>query len=127
MAYGPVAAVNPPLAFTVLVSMPATTNPDGSRSPAYAAPVTTTGDIQAQSAGDIRHTDGLNIQGVQRSIYLSGRINGLVRPDRKGGDIVIDGCGKVWLVNQVIEYWPDWVKVSVTLQNSSPADFGLAI
>lgn len=69
------------------------------------------------SADEMHQVEMLNIQGVKRAIYLSGRINGIIRTDNKGGDLITAADGKRWLVVLVLEYWPDWCKVAVTLQN----------
>jgi hypothetical protein len=66
--------------------------------------------------------EGLNIQGVMRSVYLYGNIQGVVRVDQKGGDILQfpeTTCGEIknWKVVNVIETWEDWCHVIVTLQN----------
>ena len=77
--------------------------------------------IQALSATDLKHIDGLNITGVMRSVYMYGNAAGVVRADQIGGDILVfpevpGGCNKNWLINQVIETWSDWCHVIVTLQ-----------
>jgi hypothetical protein len=77
--------------------------------------------VQALSATDLKHIDGLNITGVMRSIYMYGNAAGVVRADQIGGDILVfpevpGGCNKNWLINQVIETWSDWCHVIVTLQ-----------
>jgi len=78
--------------------------------------------IQALSASDLQHTDGLNINSVMRSVYLYGNAVGVVRVDQLGGDILVfpeipGGCNRNWLVTQVNETWPDWCHVIVTLQD----------
>lgn len=77
--------------------------------------------VQATSAGDLKHIDGLNIQGVMRSVYMYGNVQGVVRADQKGGDIlqfpeVPGGSSKNWRVVSVVETWPTWAKVIVVLQ-----------
>ena len=77
--------------------------------------------IQALSSTDLKHIDGLNITGVMRSVYMYGNVAGVVRADQIGGDILVfpevpNGCNKNWLVTQVMETWPDWCRVIVTLQ-----------
>lgn len=79
--------------------------------------------IQAVSAQVLKHIDALNIQGVMRSVYIYGNIQGIVRPDQKGGDIlqfpeVPGGTIRNWLVVQVIETWASWGHVVVVLQNT---------
>ena len=77
--------------------------------------------VQALSSTDLQHTDGLNITGVMRSVYMYGNAAGVVRADNIGGDILVfpevpNGCNKNWLITQVVETWSDWCHVIVTLQ-----------
>lgn len=78
--------------------------------------------VQALSGSDLQHTDGLNINSVMRSVYMFGSAVGVVRVDKLGGDILVfpespGQCNKNWLVTQVVETWPDWCHVLVTLQD----------
>lgn len=78
--------------------------------------------IQALSATDLQHAAGLNITGVMRSVYLYGNAAGVVRVDQLGGDILVfpeipESCNRKWLVTKVVETWPDWCHVIVTLQD----------
>ena len=75
--------------------------------------------VQALTFRDIVQIEGLNLQGTRRAIYLSGRVDGLVRSLNKGGDLITLPDGSVWLVAMVLEQWPDWVKCAATLQNTS--------
>lgn len=118
-----IGAVNPLIPAVLQISEGDITNPDGSRTPRYRIP---TQDVIAQvqplSSGDLRQIEGLNLQGYKRAIYLSGRLDGLVRVQNKGGDLVTISRGinsGVWLVAIVLEPYPDWVKVAATLQNDS--------
>jgi hypothetical protein len=82
---------------------------------------TVTIQVQGLSAPDMAHTDGLNIQGVKRSVTMYGNVQGVVRADQKGGDIltfpeVPGGDVKSWRVVAVMETWPEWSKVVVVLQ-----------
>lgn len=77
--------------------------------------------IQALDTTNLQHTDGLNITGVMRSVYLYGNAAGVVRADNIGGDILVfpevpNGCNRNWLITQVVETWSDWCHVIVTLQ-----------
>ena len=77
--------------------------------------------VQALSTSDLKHIDGLNITGVMRTVYLYGNAAGVVRADQIGGDIlrfpeVPNGTIRNWLITQVVETWPDWCHVVVTLQ-----------
>ena len=56
--------------------------------PSYAAPVTGFAQVQALTSADLRHLDGLNIQGATYSIILRGPLNAVVRTNSKGGDLV---------------------------------------
>lgn len=71
--------------------------------------------VQPLSGRDVAHLEAQNIQGVQRSVYMFGDTQGVVRPLAKGGDLLLFG-GQTWLVTAVFETWPDWCKVGVTLQ-----------
>lgn len=86
---------------------------------AMAAALAISGQVQPLTFKDIQQLDGLNIQGTQRAIYFDQAIDGIVRVDRKGGDLVTTPDGKVWLVTLVLEAWPDWTKVAVTLQDGA--------
>ena len=79
--------------------------------------------IQAQgvSSDDLKHTDGLNIKGVMRSVTMYGNVQGVVRADSKGGDILKfpqmpNGLTRDWRVVQVLETWPEWSRVLVVMQ-----------
>ena len=116
---GSIQAVNPYIRLIVQVSTGYTTNPDGSRVPSYANAQIVFGDIQALQYTDVMQLDGLNIQGERRKIYISGRVDGLVRVDNKGGDRITTPDGFIWQVTMVLEYWADWVSVAVTLQDQT--------
>lgn len=110
-----VRAVNPSQRATLLPSTGYTTNADGSRTPAYGAALSGPVQVQALTGKDIEHLAGLNIQGVQRAVYLSGDWEGVVRPIGAGGDL-LKFEGRTWLVEAVLEHWPEWSKLAVTLQ-----------
>jgi len=100
-----------------------TTDSNGKRTPTT---VTNNGSaqVQAMSAALLRHADTLNITGVLRSVYWYGNLQSVVRVDQQGGDIlqfpeIPGGAVRNWLVTNVVETWPDWSHVIVTLQ--SPA------
>ena len=115
---GVIGAVNPLVPLSIQVSTgPSATAPDGKRSPTYADAVVVLGQVQALTFRDIQQIDGLNLQGTRRAIYISGNIDGLVRPTNKGGDLITLPDGTVYLVAMVLETWPEWCKVAVTLQN----------
>lgn len=82
--------------------------------------------IQAQTGEVLKMPNGTYIaqQGVRRDVYVYGNYQGQVRPDNKGGDLLIfpevpGGANKTWLVTTVYETWPDWCKVGVVLQTDT--------
>jgi hypothetical protein len=112
---GAIGAVNPHVSATLKICTGYTTLPSGKRTPTYAADQPATAQVQDLSQADVRQLDSLNIQGSQKVIYLNGALAGLVRNQNKGGDLVVLGT-ETWLVTAVLEQWPDWAKVAVTLQ-----------
>lgn len=124
---GVISAVNPPTMLSIQVSNGYTTQSDGTRVPSYCDAVTVEGDVQALAAGDIQHMDALNIQGRRMAFYINGNIDGLIRVNNQGGDLItiVSGGnnpqleGSVWLVAEISEYWPDWCKVLAVLQNDA--------
>jgi len=112
-----IGAVNPLVPVVIQVSTGYTTNADYKQVPSYADPVTRQGQVQPLSTGDIRHIEGMNLQGVERAIYIHGAVKGLIREEEVGGDLITLPDGSIWLVAVVLEQWPDWCKVGVTRQN----------
>lgn len=105
-----------------------TTSPSGARTPTFVDTAASMR-VQALSGRDLKHTEFLNMQGVKRSVYMFGNVQGVVRPDVKGGDILQfpqnrGGSNCDWLVVVVLETWtPDvagWCKVGAVLQGPSP-------
>ena len=114
---GAINTINPPVLLSIQVNTGPTTNPDGTRAPTYAPPQTCTGQIQPLQYTDIIQMESLILQGERRKIYINGNVDGLVRVENKGGDLITDSDGNVWLVAFVSEDWPDWCAVAVTLQD----------
>lgn len=73
--------------------------------------------LQPLSWGDLKHVDGLNMQGIMKAIYINGDYYGANRTLEKGGDLFIVN-GQEWLVVDPIELWPEWSKVIVCLQTT---------
>lgn len=116
------ASITPSVSATLQTSAGYTTNADGSRSPAYSAPITVTAQVQPMTYRDLVQVEGLNLNGTQRAVYLHGDVNGVVRVAKDGGDLITIPTGPnsgVYLVVHVLEAWPDWVKVVATLQDGS--------
>ena len=110
-----IGSINPQIAITILCSTGYTTMPDSKRTPTYAPPLQIFAQVQELTSDDLRRVDGLNIQGESRAVYLNGSAAGVVRSEGRGGDLM-QFYGKTWLVTKVVERWPDWCKVIVTLQ-----------
>jgi hypothetical protein len=113
---GAIGAVNPFIPVSIKQSTGYTTAPDGTQVPAYNT-ITTTGQQQALSGGDILRLSNLNIQGVTTKMYLTGQYEGVFRVLGKGGDLLAFG-GQTYLVAQVLERWPDWACVALSMQTT---------
>lgn len=76
--------------------------------------------VQPMTWRDLQQTEGLNMSGTRRKIYLYGSIDSVNRVTRGGGDLIEIASGAsagVWLVAQVLEQFPDWCCAACTLQN----------
>lgn len=76
---------------------------------------------QAVSGDTLAFTEGLNIQGIMRSVYMYGNVQGVVRSDERGGDLLLfsqipGDPVQTWKVVAVVETWPDWAHVIAVLQ-----------
>ena len=108
--------VNPNISVTVQASTGYTIGSGLKQVPSYAAPVTGFAQVQALTAADLRHLDGLNIQGATKSIILRGPLNAIVRVNSQGGDVVTIGT-RTWLTVAVLEQWPLWSRCAIQLQD----------
>lgn len=108
--------INPNISVTVKASTGYTIGSGLKQVPSYAAPVTGFAQVQALTAADLRHLDGLSIQGATKSIILRGELNAIVRVNSQGGDIVIIGT-QTWLTVAVLEQWPLWSRCAIQLQD----------
>lgn len=94
--------------------------PSGKPTPTYSkTPITV--QAQALSYSDLQQLDSLNIQGVRRAIYVKTQVMSVVRVGQKGGDLVVFPAGTfpegtTWLAAHVLERWPAWCKIAITLQ-----------
>jgi hypothetical protein len=116
---GAVGAVNPRVPLSLQVSQGSTVGADFKPVPSYAPAVTVMGQVQPMTWRDIQMTDGLNLTGTRRVIYLDGNFDGIVRVSAKGGDLISTPSGEIYLVAMVLETWPDFCKVAATLQDGS--------
>lgn len=96
--------------------------------PGYTDHIDTPMQVQHLSGRDLVHTEFISQQGVKRTVYMFGNVQGVVRPDVKGGDLLLfpenrGGPNRVWLVTHVLETWtPDvagWCRVGVVLQTDT--------
>lgn len=120
---GAITAVNPDILGTWRKSTGATTAATGKRTPTFTDTPNVGLQVQAAAGDDLQHIDFMNQQGVYRKVYAYGDIEGIVRPDLKGGDLLLfafNGVVRNWLVVEVLETWqPDttgWCCVLVALQ-----------
>lgn len=112
---GAIGVINPFIPAQILQSAGYTTASDGTRTATTQTALDVQIQVQALTAMEVAHLDGLNIQGVMRSVYLSGDWSGAVRPLNQGGDLLVFN-GQTWLITTVLESWPDWTKAAITLQ-----------
>jgi hypothetical protein len=116
---GYISAVNPDINVTVQQSNGFLTGPDGKSVPQFI----TIPNVQAQDQPlqwrDLQMIEGLNLQGLRRKFWMQGEVDGQVRSETKGGDLITLSDGSVWLVALVSEQWPDWCSVICTLQDGS--------
>lgn len=117
--------INPNVIVTVQPSIGSTQGAGYRQTPAYGASVVGPAQIQALDNSELRQLDGLNIQGAIRGIYLRGALAGVIRPNSKGGDLVVIAAPApialigTWLVVKVLESWPLWSKAAIVLQGGA--------
>lgn len=119
IASGVIGAVNPNVSATLRISNGYTTQADGKQVPVYLPDKIVKAQVQALTTKDLRQLDALNVQESQRTIYLRGEVDAIQRVKQKGGDLIVLKDGTIWLTTALLEAWPDWCRVSVTLQNGS--------
>ena len=117
--------VNANLTVPWIQSMGYTTDGAGHRT-ATTVTVNVKAQVQAMSAGDLKHADAQNMSGVMRSVYMYGDVQSIVRATKQGGDklqfpLHPGGPVQTWLVSEVVETWPTWCHVIVTLQSPGSA------
>lgn len=113
---GGIGQVNPSQVVAISENVGYTTNSDGTQVPSYNT-FQAVAQIQAATFKDLMQTGGLNQNGVRRAMYFYGEVDAIVRILQKGGDLITDSYGNVWLVNQNVEQWDGWCRVVVTLQD----------
>ncbi|MDS0977532.1 hypothetical protein P0248_00240 [Citrobacter freundii] len=107
--------VNPNITAIVRRYSGETMGPGRKPIPQYAPDEQITIQFQPLTKGDLQHVDGLNIQGLFKSIHVNGSFYSVNREMQKGGDLfIVDG--KTWLVIEPLELWADWSRLLVCLQ-----------
>lgn len=130
---GAIQAVNPDTTAIWQQNIGYTIANDGAQVPVYNTVSGVPVQVQGVSSRELAHTNYLNIEAVYRRVYLFGSVNGVVRTEMMGGDLltfndynlaavqdssgrfVVDGEGnyvrastaRVWKVMEVSERWPD--------------------
>lgn len=112
---GAIGAINPDTPVTIKPSAGSTEDDSGRTVPAYGPTIAATGQKQPLTGRDIERFQQQNIQGVTCKMHLNGNYEGLFRTLGKGGDLLTFG-GQTYLVASVMERWPDWCCVALTLQ-----------
>ncbi|EOU9561568.1 hypothetical protein ACOJCY_002655 [Cronobacter dublinensis] len=108
-------SINPNISATLRRYIGETIGPGRKPLPQYGPDEKVFLQLQPLSKGDIQHVDGLNIQGLAKSVHINGNFYSANRTLDKGGDIfIIDG--RTWLVVEPLELWPDWCRLLVVLQ-----------
>ena len=116
---GVISAVNPDIYLTVRQSNGYLTGSDGKSVPQYITIQNVKAQDQPLQWKDLQLIEGLNLQGLRRKFWMQGEVDGQVRFEMKGGDLLILSDGSVWLVALVAEQWPTWCSVICTLQDGS--------
>lgn len=87
--------------------------------------------VQMLTAKELQHPALISVQGEKRSVYAFGTVQGVNKPQVKGGDMlqfaIVDG-GPVlrWLVVTELEQWNpanSWSKVAVVLQTDAANNY----
>lgn len=99
----------------ILRSIGYTSGPGRKQVPQYDYPISGYAQVQALDNADLQKIQGLNLQGVIRSVYLTGSLHGVVRKTGEGGDL-IKYNGQTWLISTILETWSTWTKAVITLQ-----------
>lgn len=115
---GAVQAVNPFVLADIQISNGYSTNSSGQRIPIFKPTIPDVPvQVQPMSTRNLAQIENLNLQDVQRKIYIGRKIDGVVRITQNGGDIIRLKTGEIYLVTQVLEQWADWSSCAATLQN----------
>lgn len=119
-----VQVVNPDLTGTFYASTGFAINAAKKQVPSFAAGINVPMQVQAVDARELRHLEGLNIEGLVRSVHMFGDTQGVVRVAQRGGDLLYfkdtpTGTLRVWKVVKVMETWDTWCRVIVNMQTDA--------
>ena len=115
-----ITAVNPNDLVSIQINQGYGTSQSGKRTATYGPAITNVvAQIQTETFKDLVQGEGINQNGIRHVIYFNGLVQGVVRWTQQGGDLITFADGSVWLTTQVLEMWPNWCKVAVTLQDGS--------
>jgi hypothetical protein len=119
IAVGVITAINPQIYCLLQMSTGSNILPDGTRIPTYAEFPNVACQIQPLTTGDLKHLDGLNLQGIHKAVYVDGNWDAVVRTFNRGGTLITTPDSQQWLLIQQIEAWNGtWTKFAMTLQNT---------
>lgn len=116
--------VNNNISVTWSPSIGYTAGTAGRQIPQYGTTVTGPAQVQALDGDSLRHLEKMNIQGTLRALYMYGSLANVIRPDSRGGDLIMIGPQSgappelqgTWLVIKALESWPSWTKVAILKQ-----------
>lgn len=114
MASGLIGQVNPFIDATIKVYSGEVEDEAGKTITTY-VDTAVNGQLQPLAWKDLQQLDGLNITGVEKKFYVNGNFSAISRPGRTGGDLLVIGS-QVWMIRTVLELWPDWCSLGLTLQ-----------
>lgn len=115
-----IGTVNPHIPISIRKSTGATESESGRSIPSYAPGIAAKGQKQPVSGRDIERLQQQGIQGVTCKMYLNGNYEGLFRVLGQGGDLIdIPGEGQTYSVANVMERWPDWCCLALTMMNNT--------
>lgn len=107
--------VNPNTPISIQASTGYTIGAGLQQVPSYAAAVSGFGQLQEITSMELKHLDGLNIQGNIQTIYIKGQLSAVLRPTGQGGDLITIGS-QTWLNVKTLEQWPYWAKAAIVQQ-----------
>ncbi|MGC6389651.1 hypothetical protein ACMV8I_18600 [Ewingella sp. S1.OA.A_B6] len=112
---GAIGSINPFIHAIVQVSDGFEIGPGRKQIPKYLPDQPVSIQLQPLSSDDLKHVDGMNLQGLLKSIHVDGNYYGVNREKAIGGDLFIIGS-ETWLVIVPLELWPQWSRLLVQLQ-----------